>query len=163
MKVFPKVEYNVHVKTHPGCFLYSSLPLINVTLVSRTSKCLQYLCGTSCSSRLLCLSIFRKPFILRPEQWYFASLMTLADIATMMVKEAKWPSDKKQPLSGDCYSHRLSLQSCPPNHYQNCSWVSLRLPLIKKTISMTACVRVCVCLFRFALCFHSPLALLLLQ
>lgn len=52
------------------------------------------------------------------------SPVTLADIATATVWEAEWPSDNRQSLSPDCYSHRLSLLGCPPNLYQDLSWIS---------------------------------------
>lgn len=74
--------------------------------------------------------------------------MTLADIGTMTVREAKWPSDRRQSLSEDCYSGRLSLLSCPPNHYQDLSCISLRLVLVKVCL----CVFVCACAIRNCLC-----------
>lgn len=64
--------------------------------------------------------------ILMSSTWTAAqcSPVTLADIATATVWEAEWPSDNRQSLSPDCYSHRLSLLGCPPNLYQDLSWIS---------------------------------------
>lgn len=79
----------------------------------------------------------------------------------MLVREAKWPSDKRQSLSEDCYSLRLSLLSCPPNHYQDLSWISLRLVLVKVCFYVGVCVSPLVlspCLLSFLSLSLSPFA-----
>lgn len=83
--------------------------------------------------------------ILMSSTWTAAqcSCVTLADIATATVWEAEWPSDNRQSLSPDCYSHRLSLLGCPPNLYQDLSWIS---PIVEACLCVrppTVCSTVC--------------------